>query len=317
MWPPGLLNRRMKSDVRDVYSGSNRHTERLDGAIEILVIQRVFIVPDASNRVRDLIAHEPDTVGSRCRLELVYRRAAPSHYRRLLSHGGACGTKTKGLIDSSYGVRTVGSVVIHVALVRVTLTPGAFVRDDVFRFGKIRCAHVHRCVQVVNVNQNPVRRYVMNVTSVVVRVWTLWEISCEWIDPGARTDAGLAAVQTGPVCIGAAGAKMAAAYTVASETATVGRCRRECVLTPGLANLLKPIIVTRAAAHPVKILRDKRMVVARQGKPIDVDRPFVTGIGSQRDAHPAINCTTVQLLQADQLADDDVRSGDSPDTRLL
>src|SRR5437588_12983818 len=102
----------------------------------------------------------------------------------------------------------------------------------------------------------------MSVAGMIVRCITRWKISGEWIDPGTRTDAGLAAVQTGPVCIGAAGAKMAAAYTVASETATVGRCRRECVLTPGLADLLKPIIVTDATAHPVKILRNKRMVVA-------------------------------------------------------
>ena len=60
----------------------------------------------------------------------------------------------------------------------------------------------------------------MTVAAVIVRGRTR-EISGEWIDPGARTDAGLAAVQTGAVCIGAAGAKMAAAYTIASKTACV------------------------------------------------------------------------------------------------
>jgi len=128
----------MKSDVRDVYSGSNRHAERLDGAIEVLVVERVFIVPDASGGVRDFVAHEPDAIGSRRGLDLVYRRAGPSHDRRLLSHGGSCASKTKGLINSGYGIRTVRSVVIHVALVRMTLAPGAFVGDNVFRFGKIR-----------------------------------------------------------------------------------------------------------------------------------------------------------------------------------
>ena len=39
----------MKSDVSDVDSRSNRHAERLDGAIEVLVIERVFIVPDAGH----------------------------------------------------------------------------------------------------------------------------------------------------------------------------------------------------------------------------------------------------------------------------
>jgi hypothetical protein len=64
----------------------------------------------------------------------------------------------------------------------------------------------------------------MNVAGVIVRTpgrRAGWEISGEWIDPGARTDAVLAAVQTGTVCIGAAGAKMAAANTIASKAACV------------------------------------------------------------------------------------------------
>src|SRR6266404_2448576 len=134
-----MLNRRVKSDVRNVYSRSNRHAERLNGAIEILIVQGVFIVPDASSGVRDFVAHEPDSVGSRRGLDLVYRRTGPSHDRRLLSHGGSCARKTKRLINSGYGIRTVRSVVIHVELVRMTLAPGAFVGDDVLRFGKISC----------------------------------------------------------------------------------------------------------------------------------------------------------------------------------
>jgi len=138
MCKAGMLRRRMKANVRYVYSGSNRHAERLDSAIEVLVVQRVFIVPDSSGGVRHFIAHEPDTVGAWIRLNLVYCRTCPSRDRRLLSHGGSGTSKTKGLINSGYGVRAVRSVVIHVALVRMTLAPGPFVRDNVFRFGKIR-----------------------------------------------------------------------------------------------------------------------------------------------------------------------------------
>ena len=127
----------MKANVRDVYSGSNRHAERLDRAIEILVIDRVFIMPDTGTGVRHFVAHEPDTVGSGSGLDLVYRRAAPGRDRRLLSHGGSCASKTKGLVNSGYGVRTVRSIVIHVALVRMTLAPGGFVRNDVIGFSKI------------------------------------------------------------------------------------------------------------------------------------------------------------------------------------
>ena len=163
-----MLRRCVKADVRDVYSGSNRHAERLDGAIEVLVVQRVFIMPDASGGVRHFVAHEPDAIVSLIRLNLIYCRTCPSHNGRMLSHGGSGAGKTKGLINSGYGVRAVRSVVIHVALVRMTLAPGAFVGDNVFRFGKIRRAGVQRRVQVVNVNQDSVRRYVMTVAAVIV-----------------------------------------------------------------------------------------------------------------------------------------------------
>ncbi len=96
----GMLKRRMKIDVRDVHSGSNRHSKRLDGPIEILVVERVFIMPDASSGIGHFIAHEPDAIGSRRGLDLVYRRTGPSSNAGLLSHGGACATKTKWLVRS-------------------------------------------------------------------------------------------------------------------------------------------------------------------------------------------------------------------------
>jgi hypothetical protein len=131
----------MKVDVIDVNSGSHRHGEGLNGAIQVLVIERVLIVPDASVWSRDLVTDEENAVASRrCPrswLDLIHRCASPSHDRRLLLLGVAYGTKSKGLVDSSYGVLLVGSVVIHVALVWMTLASGAFVRHDVFRLGKI------------------------------------------------------------------------------------------------------------------------------------------------------------------------------------
>ena len=140
--PAGMLNRRMKSGVRDVYSGSKRHAESLNGTIQVLVIERVFVVPDAISGVRDFVTHEPNAVVTRIRLDLIYCRAGPSHDGRLLSHGGACASKSEGLVDSGYGVPFVRSVVVHVALARMTLAPGVFVRDDVFRFSKIHRSRV-------------------------------------------------------------------------------------------------------------------------------------------------------------------------------
>jgi hypothetical protein len=129
-------------------------------------------VPNPDSWIAHLVTHEPDAIVSRVRLDLVHCRASPRHDRRLLSHGGACGSKTKGLVDSGYAVLTVRSVVVHVALARMTLAPSVFMRDDVLRFSKIRRSYVQRRVQVVNVNQNSVRRYVMNVAGVIVRCLT-------------------------------------------------------------------------------------------------------------------------------------------------
>src|SRR5438876_4318551 len=89
------------------------------------------------------------------------------------------------------------------------------------------------------------------------------------------------------------------------------------MLTPGLADLLEPLTIISAATPSVNILRNKRMVVARQGKPIHVDRPFVAGIGSQSEAHAAPDRTSLGLHQPNQLADDHVGAGDSPDARLV
>jgi hypothetical protein len=89
------------------------------------------------------------------------------------------------------------------------------------------------------------------------------------------------------------------------------------MFTPGLADLLEPLSVVSAATHSVNILRNKRMVIARQGNPIHVDRPLVAGIGSQSEAHVAADRTGLRLHQADQIAHDDVGAGDRPDTGLV
>jgi hypothetical protein len=133
----GMLRWRMKPDVSDIDSRSYWHGERLNRPIEVLVIERVLIVPDASIGAGHLPADKPNAIGARNRFDLIYHRICPSHNGWLLSMGGAHGTKTERLVDSGYGELLVGSVVIHVALPRMGLAPGVFMRDDVFRFSKI------------------------------------------------------------------------------------------------------------------------------------------------------------------------------------
>jgi len=166
--PTGLLDRRVKADVGNVYSWPNRHAEGLDRAIEILVVERVFIVPDARTGICYFEAHKPDAVVSRVRFLPVYRRAGPGHDSWLLAHGGANGAKTEGCRAATHVLPLVRSIVVHVALAWMTLAPGVFVRDDVLRFGEIEGALVLGRNQVTRVHQNSMRGYVMTVTGVIV-----------------------------------------------------------------------------------------------------------------------------------------------------
>ena len=128
----------MESDVAQDWRESCIHDlEGLNGAVEILVIDGVFIVPDPGIWSCDLVTNEENTVISWIRFTLVYGCSGPSHEGRLLSHRVAHEIKGERLVDSNYAALTVRCIVIHVALGRVSLAPGAFVRNDVFRFSKI------------------------------------------------------------------------------------------------------------------------------------------------------------------------------------
>ena len=97
----------MESDVSDIDASSYGHGERLNRPIEVLIIDRVFVVPDSGIGTCDFVADEENTVASRrwsrSGLDrIAHRRGGPGHNGRLLSMGGAYGTKTEWLVDSSY-----------------------------------------------------------------------------------------------------------------------------------------------------------------------------------------------------------------------
>jgi hypothetical protein len=62
-----MLRRRVKSDVSDNDSSSYRHAERLNSTIEVLIIDRVFIMPDACIRTCHFVTDEENAVASRRR----------------------------------------------------------------------------------------------------------------------------------------------------------------------------------------------------------------------------------------------------------
>ena len=75
--PTGFLKRSVKGRITDVNSRRHRYAERLNTAIEVLVIERVLIMPDALAWISYFVTHEPDAVIPRIRLNLVYCGSRP------------------------------------------------------------------------------------------------------------------------------------------------------------------------------------------------------------------------------------------------
>jgi hypothetical protein len=84
--PAGLLTRGVKPDVRNVYPGPERHAERLNAAIEVLIIQGILVVPDPRSWVGDFVTHEPNAISPRIRLILIYCCACPRREGGLHPH---------------------------------------------------------------------------------------------------------------------------------------------------------------------------------------------------------------------------------------
>ena len=79
----------------------------MDRAIEVLVVESIFVVPDAGTWVCYFVTHEPDTIVSRVGFELTYRCTTPGEYRRLLAMGGTSGAKTERRRAATDGVLMV------------------------------------------------------------------------------------------------------------------------------------------------------------------------------------------------------------------
>jgi hypothetical protein len=84
--PGWMLRRRMKPDVADVNAGCQRDTKRLNASIEVLVIERIFVMVNTGRRVGHLVTHKPDAVVTRVGLDLAHRGTGPGHYGGLHSH---------------------------------------------------------------------------------------------------------------------------------------------------------------------------------------------------------------------------------------
>ena len=158
----------MKSHVvRATDAASRRDTEELNPAIEILVVDRVLIMPFKRPELSHFVGKKRPAIDSRLGLDRLDGRSRPGKDRRGHAHRGANGRKgeTRGAGDSEL---TVGDVVVHVAFPGVSLAPGVLMRSDQLRFAVIGRARIHRGVEVVSFHQNPVRRAVVSVAGVTI-----------------------------------------------------------------------------------------------------------------------------------------------------
>jgi hypothetical protein len=126
----------VESDVTDVHSRSQGHAEGLNRPIQVLVIEGVLIVPDAATQVGYFITHEPDSIVAGVRLNLIHRRAGPSHDCRLHAYRRG-GRRKREVRSSAHGKLTVGSIVVHVTFSGMSQAPLIFVRGHILSFGKI------------------------------------------------------------------------------------------------------------------------------------------------------------------------------------
>ena len=145
----------MKSDITHGYSSPQRHTEGLNRAVQVLVMNHVLVMPHPSGGICDLIAYETNAIDIFSGLDLVDRCSSPGHEGRLLLHCGA--NSRKGETSRAADIKTtVGDVIVLVALARMGLAPGIFMWSDVLTFGKISRARILSWVQITYIYRHSV-----------------------------------------------------------------------------------------------------------------------------------------------------------------
>src|SRR5438128_6520178 len=81
--PSRFLGRRMKPYISD--AASRRHSKRLNRPIQVLVIDRVFVMPNSSGWVGHFIANERNAIVSRIGLDLIDGCSSPGKDGRFRS----------------------------------------------------------------------------------------------------------------------------------------------------------------------------------------------------------------------------------------
>ena len=92
----------------------------------------------------------------------------------------------------------------------------------------------------------------------------------------------------------------------ATKAASVVLQRKELMHHPGLPDLFEAVVVVRAAAHAIEILRNDGMICLRQAKPIRLDVAVIANVRSHHQAD--LGSVAASLDQAGQISHDDIRS---------
>ena len=101
-------------------------------------------------------------------------------------------------------------------------------------------------------------------------------------------------------------ARAATTGVTAKAAGVVFQCE-EGMFEPGLANLFEPLGIICPAAHPIKILRNDRVIGIWQRKPIDGLVAIITG--SRCYCETDLGAGTPELLHVWQISDNDIGPG--------
>src|SRR5678816_3427219 len=100
---------------------------------------------------------------------------------------------------------------------------------------------------------------------------------------------------------------MSSADPITTIPADILRQCSERVFHTRLTDLLEALVIGRATAHSIKILRNDWMVIGWVGKPVQVYRPGITGIGSNRDSNLSPCRAAIFLRHGSEVSHDHVR----------
>src|SRR3954467_13115998 len=139
----------------------------------------------------------------------------------------------------------------------------------------------------------------MNVTGVISRVCL--EDASKGIDQGPRTEITLGCVLIGGVSIGTSHAKVGKVSAGGTDKAAVVLVCTKRMFYPGLTNLLKAVVVVRAAAHSVEVVWNDRMIGRRHRDKI---HDLVSAVARRRThAEADLSAIASKLSQASGVPD--------------